>query len=93
VSTTGQTVENQRRETEAVGSHVEPHRIVTETISGSTGIAQRRSFSKLMDRAESEDGLVVTKLDRLGRNAINVSSGVRVLAAMCVRVYSRSWWR
>lgn len=87
VSTNGQTVENQLREIEAAGFHVEPHRIVTETISGSTAIAQRRSFSKLMDRLESGDVLIVTKLDRLGRDAIDVSSTVKLLAAMGVRVH------
>ena len=87
VSTTGQTVENQIREIEAAGFHVEPRRIVTETISGSTAIAQRQGFSKLMDRLESGDVLIVTKLDRLGRDAIDVSSTVKALAAMGVRVH------
>jgi putative DNA-invertase from lambdoid prophage Rac len=87
VSTTGQTVENQLREIEAAGFHVEPHRIVTETVSGSTAIAQRRNFAKLMDRLESGDVLIVTKLDRLGRDAIDVSSTVKALAAMGVRVH------
>lgn len=87
VSTTGQTVENQLREIEAAGFHVEPHRIVTETISGSTAIAQRRNFSKLMDRLECGDVLIVTKLDRLGRDAIDVSSTVKTLATIGVRVH------
>ena len=34
VSTTGQTTENQIQEIEAAGFHVEPRRIVTETVSG-----------------------------------------------------------
>jgi putative DNA-invertase from lambdoid prophage Rac len=87
VSTTGQTVENQLREIEAAGFHVEPHRIVTETISGSTAIAQRRNFSKLMDRLESGDVLIVTKLDRLGRDTIDVGSTVKALSTMGVRVH------
>lgn len=87
VSTTGQTVENQLREIEGAGFHVEPHRIVTETISGSTAIAQRQNFSKLLDRLESGDVLIVTKLDRLGRDAMDVSSTVKALAAMGVRVH------
>ena len=87
VSTTGQTTENQLREIEAAGFHVEPHRIVTETVSGSTAIAQRRGFSRLMDKLESGDILIVTKLDRLGRDAIDVSTTVRTLAEMGVRVY------
>ena len=87
VSTTGQTTENQIQEIEAAGFHVEPRRIVTETISGSTAIAQRRGFSKLMDRLEVGDVLIVTKLDRLGRDAIDVSSTVKALAGMGVRVH------
>ena len=46
VSTTGQTTENQIQEIEAAGFQVEPRRIVTETVSGSTGIAQRHGFSR-----------------------------------------------
>lgn len=87
VSTTGQTTENQIQEIEAAGFHVEPRRIVAETVSGSTAIAQRWGFSKLMDRLEAGDVLIVTKLDRLGRDAIDVSSTVRVLAGMGVRVH------
>ncbi|WP_276489356.1 recombinase family protein [Ectopseudomonas mendocina] len=87
VSTTGQTTENQIQEIEAAGFHVEPRRIVTETVSGSTPIAQRREFSKLMDRLEAGDVLIVTKLDRLGRDAIDVSSTVMALAEMGVRVH------
>ncbi len=87
VSTTGQTTENQIQEIEAAGFHVEPRRIVTETVSGSTPIAQRREFSKLMDRLEAGEVLIVTKLDRLGRDAIDVSSTVKALAGMGVRVH------
>lgn len=87
VSTTGQTTGNQIQEIEAAGFHVEPRRIVTETVSGSTPIAQRREFSKLMDRLEAGDVLIVTKLDRLGRDAIDVSSTVMALAEMGVRVH------
>lgn len=87
VSTTGQTTENQIQEITAAGFQVEPRRIVTETVSGSTAIAQRRGFSKLMDRLESGDVLIVTKLDRLGRDAIDVSTTVKVLSEIGVKVY------
>ncbi|CAI1934441.1 Putative DNA-invertase from lambdoid prophage Rac [Serratia entomophila] len=87
VSTTGQTTENQIQEIKAAGFHVEPRRIVTETVSGSTAISQRRGFSKLMDRLEAGDVLIVTKLDRLGRDAIDVSSTVKALLGMGVRVH------
>lgn len=87
VSMTGQTTENQIQEIEAAGFQVEPRRIVTEVVSGSTAIKQRRGFSKLMDRLESGDILIVTKLDRLGRDAIDVSITVKALSEMGVRVY------
>jgi putative DNA-invertase from lambdoid prophage Rac len=87
VSTTGQTTENQIQEIQAAGFLVEPRRLITETVSGSTAIAQRRGFIKLMDRLESGDVLIVTKLDRLGRDAIDVSSTVKALAEIGVRVH------
>ena len=40
-----------------------------------------------MDKLESEDVLVVTKLDRLGRNAMDVRSTVEKLAHVGVRVH------
>ena len=87
VSTTGQTTENQIREIEAAGFTVEPHRIISETISGSTATAQRRGFVRLIDRLEAGDILVVTKLDRLGRNAMDVRATVDRLGALGVRVH------
>ena len=87
VSTTGQTTQNQIEEIRAAGFHVEDRRIVTETISGSVPITQRPEFSRLVDRLEPGDILIVTKLDRLGRDAIDVSSTVKALADEGVRVY------
>lgn len=87
VSTAGQTTENQIQDIEAAGFKVEPNRIVSETVSGSTPIAQRKGFSRLLDRLERRDVLVVTKLDRLGRNAIDVSTTVAKLEAVGVRVH------
>ncbi|MDX0967265.1 recombinase family protein [Sinorhizobium medicae] len=87
VSTTGQTTENQIRDIEAAGSQVEPRWIITETVSGSTAIALRRGFSLLLDKLKAGDILIVTKLDRLGRDAIDVSSTVKALAEIGVRVY------
>ena len=75
VSTTGQTTDNQSRRS-AAGFKVEPRRVVTETVSGSVATAQRRGFARLLDRLEPGDVLVVTKLDRLGRNATDVGSTV-----------------
>jgi putative DNA-invertase from lambdoid prophage Rac len=87
VSTAGQTVENQLGEVRAAGFDVQPRRNITETISGSTAADQRPAFRKLLDRLEPDDVLVVTKLDRLGRNAMDVRSTVDRLATLGVRVH------
>ena len=52
-------------EIEAAGLSVEPHRIVSETVFGSTDVAQRKGFSRLLDEMEKGGVLIVTKLDRL----------------------------
>lgn len=87
VSTTGQTTENQILEIAAAGFAVERRRVVSETVSGSESIARRRGFGRLLDRMEQGDVLVVTRLDRLGRDAIDVSGTVSRLAEMGVRVH------
>ena len=87
VSTLGQTTDNQQQEITAAGFQVEPQRVITETISGSVATSQRRGFVRLLDRLESGDVLVVTKLDRLGRNAMDVGGTVARLAALGVRVH------
>jgi putative DNA-invertase from lambdoid prophage Rac len=87
VSTVEQTPENQIREIKAAGFDIEPHRIVTETVSGSMAIAQREGFSRLLDRMEQGDVLIVTKLDRLGRDAVDVSTTVARLEKMGIRVH------
>lgn len=87
VSTVGQTAVNQIQEIEAAGFKVEPRRIVTETVSGSVATAQRRGFSRLLDKLEAGDVLVVTKLDGLGRNAMDVGATITRLAGIGVRVH------
>lgn len=87
VSTADQTTDNQVREIEGAGFTVEPKRIVTETVSGSTAAMERKGFAKLVDRLESGDVLIVTKLDRLGRNAMDVRATVERLEAEGVRVH------
>jgi putative DNA-invertase from lambdoid prophage Rac len=87
VSTAGQTTENQVREIAAAGFAVERKRVIAETVSGSSSIDQRPGFLRLLDRLEAGDVLVVTKLDRLGRNAIDVLQTVARLEATGVRVH------
>jgi putative DNA-invertase from lambdoid prophage Rac len=86
VSTDGQTTENQVQEIQAAGFALEPHRVVEETISGSSAAGQREGFKRLLDRLERGDVLVVTKLDRLGRDVVDVVSTVKRLAAAGVKV-------
>ena len=87
VSTTEQNSENQIKEIEDAGFKVEPHRIISETISGSMPTARRKGFIRLLDKIESKDILVVTKLDRLGRDAIDVSATVAKLEKSGIKVH------
>lgn len=87
VSTAEQSYENQVLEIQAAGFNLEPRRVISETISGSTPAMERKGFRKLIDRLDWEDVLVVTKLDRLGRNAMDVRATVEQLTGMQVRVH------
>lgn len=87
VSTADQTTDNQVQEIKAAGFNIEPKRIVSECISGSVQASARPAFSKLLDKMESGDVLVVTKLDRLGRNAMDVRATVEGLAEAGIRVH------
>ena len=87
VSTADQTTDNQLREIEAAGFSVDTKRVAMETVSGSTPAKDRKGFARLIDRLEAGDVLIVTKLDRLGRNAMDVRATVEKLAADGVRVH------
>jgi putative DNA-invertase from lambdoid prophage Rac len=87
VSTGDQHTSNQTAEIVAAGFAVEPARVVQETISGSVAASERPGFTKLLDRLEPGDILVVTKLDRLGRNAMDLRTTVTKLEHFGVRVH------
>ncbi len=87
VSTADQTTENQVEEIRSAGFDLSPRRVVRETVSGSVAAAERPEFARLVDRFEDGDVLVVTKLDRLGRNAMDVRATVEGLAGLGVRVH------
>jgi len=87
VSKIHQETENQIKEIKSAGFAIEPHRVMTETISGSMSIARRKGFVRLLDKMEKGDVLVVTKLDRLGRDAIDVSLTVAKLENMDIKVH------
>ena len=83
VSTIKQTTETQKQQFAAAGIEVEDYRIMAETVSG-----ELRGFARLVDRLEPGDTLVVTKTDRLGRNAIDVMATIEWPGEMSVRVRS-----
>ena len=87
VSTSGQTTDNQIQEIAAAGFNVLQTRAIAETISGSIAACERPGFKKLMEKLEAGDVLVVTKLDRLGRNAMDVRQTVEALADLGVKVH------
>lgn len=89
VSTTAQTTDNQLLEIERAG--YDPDTIYTDSISGKVPAMDRPEFAKMMDtisRTKKPRRLVVSKLDRLGRDAIDIMGTVRLLeqAGCAVRV-------
>ena len=87
VSTADQTTDNQIQEISAAGFTVQKGRAITETVSGSVPAMERKGFLSLLNKLEVADVLIVTKLDRLGRNAMDVRATVERLAASGVRVH------
>ena len=87
VSTVDQTTENQVREIASAGFSIAKARTIAETVSGSVAASAREGFGQLLNKLESGDVLVVTKLDRLGRNAMDVRATVEGLTGMGVRVH------
>lgn len=86
VSTTEQTTENQIIAIRQAGYDVQDSRVVSETISGKTRAAERPAWVRLVDRLEAGDTVVVLKLDRLGRDNIDVQQTISSLMAGGVNV-------
>jgi DNA invertase Pin-like site-specific DNA recombinase len=83
VSTAGQTTENQVLEIERAG--YEPSAVYEDTVSGKVPAMERPEFVKLVDaisRTKPPKRLIVSKLDRLGRDAADILDTVKRLAAM-----------
>lgn len=87
VSTEDQTTANQVLEISQKGFEIEPHRIITEVVSGSTPTANRKGFQNLLQKLEKGDRLVVTKLDRLGRDSIDVQQTIKSLTEQGIEVH------
>lgn len=86
VSTTEQTTENQILAIANAGYEIQSNRVISETISGSVKAMERPEFSRLVDRLEDSDTLVVLKLDRLGRDAIDIQQTVERLRGLGIRL-------
>lgn len=83
VSTAGQTTKNQDLEIEQAGYVAD--QAYSDTISGKIPAGDRPEFAKMLDsiaRTRKPKRLIVTKLDRLGRDAGDILSTVKLLEGM-----------
>jgi DNA invertase Pin-like site-specific DNA recombinase len=85
-STDNQTTDQQMMVIERSGYVVETHRRVSEVVSGRIPALQRPEFSKLVSKLEAGDTLVVNKLDRLGRNNVDLQTTIESLLAERIKV-------
>lgn len=87
VSTAAQTSENQRLELEQSGYALDFW--FTDTVSGKTCATQRPDFREMLGKIRDGETLLVSKLDRLGRDAVDVLQTVRLLESrrICVLVH------
>ena len=84
VSTADQTTDNQRLEIERAGYMVEYW--FADTVSGKAHAAQRKQFGAMLGKLRKGDILVVSKLDRLGRDAPDVLVTIKTLGSLGVEV-------
>lgn len=80
VSTSEQTTENQIMAIRQAGYDVLDNRVVSEVVSGGVQAMQRKAFADMINhKLETGDRLVVLKLDRLGRDNIDVQQTITML--------------
>lgn len=80
VSTKDQTTHQQLGQIQGAGYQIDKDRVyVEEGVSGKFPALQREQFAKLDERLGEADVLVVTKLDRLGRDMLDVIATIRHL--------------
>lgn len=84
VSTNEQHTENQRLELESSGYKIDFY--FEETVSGKTCISERKEFSKLLNQIRDGETLIVSKLDRIGRDAIDVLKTVKMLSERNIKI-------
>jgi len=89
VSTSEQTTENQIMAIRQAGYDILDSRSISETVSGGVQAMQRKAFADMVThKLEKGDQLVVLKLDRLGRDNIDVQQTIAMLVAKGVDVVS-----
>jgi DNA invertase Pin-like site-specific DNA recombinase len=87
VSTREQATTNQRLETERAWYTIQDGFWFADAGVGGAMVAlERPQFRHLLDRIRSGEALVVAKLDRLGRHALDVGKTVRMLAKRQIEV-------
>lgn len=85
VSTKDQTTENQRLEIERAGYKID-YWYADEGVSGKVAASQRPQFGKMLAQIRDGETVVVSKLDRLGRDALDVGGTIKVLATRKIQV-------
>ena len=89
VSTSEQSTENQIMAIRQAGYAVNDSRVISETVSGGIQAMQRKGFADMVThKLEAGDQLVVLKLDRLGRDNIDVQQTITMLVDKGVDVVS-----
>lgn len=80
VSTNEQTTEQQLRQIKEAGHAVEGDRVYVEHgVSGKVPALKREQFARLHERLKAGDVVIVAKLDRLGRDVLDVVATVQEL--------------
>lgn len=88
VSTTEQTTANQVEAFKAKGYEVKEGFVVEETVSGAVCAMERKGFRAMVEHKLMEgDTLVVLKLDRLGRDNIDIQQTIDLLLKKGIKVH------
>lgn len=89
VSTSEQTTENQIVAIRQAGYDILDSRVISETVSGGVQAMKRKGFADMVThKLEKGDRLVVLKLDRLGRDNIDVQQTIAMLVDKDIDVVS-----
>lgn len=89
VSTSEQATENQIIAIRQAGYDVLDNRVVSEVVSGGVQAMKRKAFADMVNhKLESGDRLIVLKLDRLGRDNIDVQQTIDMLVKRGIEVVS-----